>query len=166
MLVSAKPNPTDSFTHLPWGGTIYVKCDGRQQVCYHLLLCVVLCYLFTFAAHSYYLLPTHGQNLKMKPLSSRREEVSTSGQSSNLLNSESVNQNNELFIYSYNHVLYKKSMLSSQANLCSQVVNLRPDYLPLLTLLATCPPALLVKMSHFSLSVIIFVSYSVHQSAN
>ncbi|KAJ7319161.1 hypothetical protein OS493_036674 [Desmophyllum pertusum] len=31
VLVSAKPNPTDSFTHLPWGGTIYVKCDGRQQ---------------------------------------------------------------------------------------------------------------------------------------
>ncbi|XP_078367466.1 uncharacterized protein LOC144651409 isoform X2 [Oculina patagonica] len=31
VLVSAKPNPSGSFSHLPWGGTIYLKCDGRQQ---------------------------------------------------------------------------------------------------------------------------------------
>jgi len=31
VLVSAKPNPSGSFTQLPWGGTIYLKCDGRQQ---------------------------------------------------------------------------------------------------------------------------------------
>ncbi|XP_068724654.1 centrosomal protein of 192 kDa-like isoform X2 [Montipora capricornis] len=31
VLVSAKPNSSNAFTHLPWAGTIYLKCDGIQQ---------------------------------------------------------------------------------------------------------------------------------------
>ena len=39
VLVSARPISSNSFTHLPWAGTIYLKCDGMQQV-------LVLCRLF------------------------------------------------------------------------------------------------------------------------
>ncbi|XP_074619097.1 uncharacterized protein LOC141877946 isoform X2 [Acropora palmata] len=31
VLVSARPISANSFTHLPWAGTIYLKCDGMQQ---------------------------------------------------------------------------------------------------------------------------------------
>ena len=39
VLVSARPISANSFTHLPWAGTIYLKCDGMQQV---LVLCRLL----------------------------------------------------------------------------------------------------------------------------
>ena len=32
VFISAKPNPSNSLTHLPWVGTIYLNCDGVQQV--------------------------------------------------------------------------------------------------------------------------------------
>lgn len=31
VLVSAKTHPSNTFTQLPWAGTIYLKCDGTQQ---------------------------------------------------------------------------------------------------------------------------------------